>query len=119
MEISKFSHTYNFFFFGRENITALFSQSVAAGEPQIEAVYDGTSILGEGPVYDEAKNELIWVDIEGRSINFIDLSTKTNRSLTTSAQVGAAVPGTNGKRLIASIGKKLVLVDRDTGILWI
>ncbi len=85
------------------------------GKPKVEVLYDGKSILSEGPVYDKTNNELIWVDIDGKTINFLNVSTKKNRSIVTDDRVGAAVPCLSGKRLIASIGRKLVLVDRETG----
>ncbi len=87
----------------------------AVSEAKVEAVYKERSVLGEGPFYDQKLNELVWVDIEGKTINFLNLSTLTNRTLPTEDYVGAAVPCTDGKRLIASLGKRLVLVDRETG----
>lgn len=37
-----------------------------------ELVYDGKASLAEGPVWDEEHERLIWVDIEGKTVNFLD-----------------------------------------------
>lgn len=81
----------------------------------VKVVYDAKAELGEGPCYDPATNELVWVDIHGKTINFFALSTGTNRQLQMSDYVGAAVPCKNPEKLIASIGRKICFVNRATG----
>ena len=85
-------------------------------EPKVEVFYSTRTILSEGPCYDQANNELVWVDIDGQSINFLDLTTRENRTFKMGNYVGAAIPCASGKSVVASIGKRVVLVDRETGV---
>lgn len=73
--------------------------------------------LGEGPVYDERRQELVWIDHEKKTINFINPfdKSKQKETITVNDYVGAAIPCTSGKRLIVSIGRNLSFVDRETG----
>ncbi len=45
----------------------------------VELMLDCKALVGEAPFYDEASNQLIWVDIGGCTINFLDVTTKENR----------------------------------------
>jgi gluconolactonase/condensin complex subunit 2 len=82
---------------------------------KVSLLYDSKSILGEGPCYDPNTNELIWVDINGKTINFFNLLTNTNKSLQVDTYVGAAIPCKTGNNVVAMIGRAVCLVDRDTG----
>ena len=42
-------------------------------------LYAANAQIGEGPFYEEETNQLIWVDINGKTVNFLDLETKKNR----------------------------------------
>ena len=58
----------------------------------------------------------MWVDIEGKSINFLDLNTRKNRSLQLEDRVGAAIPcQDDDSKLVAVMGRSICLVDRESG----
>ena len=79
-------------------------------------LYDTNALCGEGPFYDESREELVWVDIDGKSINFLNVNTKTNRSIQLEDKVGAAIPcEDDDSKLIAVIGRSICLVDRESG----
>ena len=82
---------------------------------QINVVLEAKASLGEAPYYDHDNNELIWVDIDGKSINFLKLADGNNRSFQFPETVSAAIPCKSGKNIVALIGKKICLVDRVTG----
>ena len=82
---------------------------------KINVVLEAKASLGEAPYYDHDNNELIWVDIDGKSINFLKLSDGNNRSFKFPEKVSAAIPCKSGKNIVALIGKKICLVDHVTG----
>ena len=53
--------------------------SFQVSEPTVELVYDAKAKIGEGPFYEPQTNQLLWVDIVGHSINFLDVDKKENR----------------------------------------
>ena len=83
----------------------------------VKILYDTNAVLGEGPHYDEATQELLWVDYDRKKINFLDVNTGNNRFLLVAQEVTAAIPcngGTN-KQLISTIGRNVCLVNKDSG----
>ena len=53
--------------------------SPLAGEPTVEVLYSTKAIIGEGPFYEPDTNQLLWVDINSHTVNFLNLDTKQNR----------------------------------------
>ena len=53
--------------------------SFQVSEPTVELLYDAKAKIGEGPFYEPQTNQLLWVDIVGHSINFLDVDKKENR----------------------------------------
>ena len=47
--------------------------------PTVELLYDAKGTLPEGPLYEEETNLLIWVDIEAKTVNLLDVTTRQNR----------------------------------------
>lgn len=45
----------------------------------VEVLYAGNAQIGEGPFYEEDKNQLLWVDINAHTVNFLNLETKKNK----------------------------------------
>ena len=45
----------------------------------VELLYDAKAEIGEGPFFEPETNQLLWADIAGHSINFLDLEKKENR----------------------------------------
>ncbi|QKS69708.1 SMP-30/gluconolactonase/LRE family protein [Paenalkalicoccus suaedae] len=60
-----------------------------------ELLYDAKAKLAEGPVWDEDNEQLMWVDIEGKTVNFLDPSGK-NEEHSLEQRVGCAVRGMSG-----------------------
>ena len=58
---------------------SLSSSLPPAQEPIVEILYSTKAIIGEGPFYEEETNQLLWVDINGQTVNFLNLDTKQNR----------------------------------------
>ena len=86
----------------------------AVGE--VSVLYEAKAQTGEGPFYDQAREELIWVDIETKSINFLDMNTRSNHVLQFEDRVGAAIPCLDDdSKLVAVIGRSICLVDRESG----
>lgn len=48
-------------------------------EPTVEVLYSAHALLGEAPFYEEDTKTLIWVDVDKKTINFLDPVAKTNR----------------------------------------
>ena len=83
---------------------------------EVKAVLEAKASLGEGPHYDPLTNELIWVDIDGMSVNFFQLDNNTNRKLSLSQKPSIAIPCTyNNNRLLVLLGRKICLIDRESG----
>ncbi len=62
---------------------------------------DHKSILGEGPVWDQNKGLLFWVDIEGCKLYGHNPSSKENYTWNFEEMIGAAVPMEDGNILLA------------------
>lgn len=68
---------------------------------QAELVLDINATLGEGPCWDEDSQKLIWVDIEGCTVNHFDPVTGVNASTGVGKRVGAAVQRDQGGMILA------------------
>lgn len=84
-------------------------------EPEVKLLLDIKSVLGETPIYDYRTNEIVWVDIDGMTINILDLSTNKNRVIEFGDFVGAAIPCRSGKNIVALSKQDIVLVNKETG----
>ncbi len=49
--------------------------------PTVEVFYAAKANLGEGPFFEPETNQLLWVDIEESTINFLNVGTVQNRSV--------------------------------------
>ena len=70
--------------------------------------------LGEGPVWDERRNALLWVDIVRRKIHVWEPANGTHRELEADRPVGAVVPRAIGGA-VAALGRGFAHVDLDAG----
>ena len=68
--------------------------------------------LGEGPVWDEARQRLLSVDISNGVVHRWDPTTGEDSKIRVAGEVSAAVPRANGGLLLAR-GHELVLMDED------
>jgi sugar lactone lactonase YvrE len=69
--------------------------------PTAELILDAHAPLGEGPVWLESTGELLWVDIEGRHVHWLDPATGIDRAIDVGAMVGAALPDRAGGVILA------------------
>ena len=88
--------------------------------PTVNVLFEAKAELAEAPFYDPKANELIWVDMNGSgiSVNFISLGAtggNTNRKLQLKEKPSIAIPCRSGKGLLVTLGKKLCIIDRNTG----
>ncbi|XP_064383141.1 regucalcin-like [Halichondria panicea] len=83
--------------------------------PTVEVFYAAKALLGEGPFFEPETNQLLWVDIDANSINFLNVDTAQNRSIKLLDTVGAVIPIQGSTNLLAAVGRKLCIVDRETG----
>jgi sugar lactone lactonase YvrE len=68
--------------------------------------------LGEGPVWDERRDELLWVDILRKRIHAWEPAAGTHRELQVDRPVGAVVPRASGGA-VAALGQGFAHVDLD------
>ena len=56
----------------------------------VSVLYDAKALLGESPFYDKSKEELVWVDIEGKSINFLNVKHEDKLQYSAGGQGGSS-----------------------------
>jgi sugar lactone lactonase YvrE len=67
----------------------------------VEVALDIRADLGEGPVWDDRTNQLVWVDIMAGRVNLFNPGTGANRAIETGTPVGAAALCESGGLLLA------------------
>jgi sugar lactone lactonase YvrE len=84
-----------------------------------ELVLDSDAELGEGPHWDVATGELVWVDIKAGVVHRFDPAAGTDRSFAAGQPVGAAVPRAAGGFALA-LQDGFAAVDEEGGALrWL
>ena len=81
---------------------------------EIVAVSEIRSHLGEGPVYDEDSNSIIWTDIEGKSWHRFKIDRKETSSFKVSGMIGAIVKTRTGG-LYAAIEEGFGSLSEESG----
>ncbi len=81
-----------------------------------ELVLDSQAELGEGPHWDAAAGELLWVDIPAGAVHRFDPATGADRSFSAGELVGAAVPRAAGGFALA-LRDSFATVDEKGGAL--
>jgi sugar lactone lactonase YvrE len=67
-----------------------------------ECVLQTEAVLGEGPVWDQSRRCLWWVDIEQRQLRFFDPATGVDRSWDVGHRIGFAQPTSKGDLVIGT-----------------
>jgi len=80
----------------------------------VELVLDTKSELGEGAIWNPKTNELIWVDIEGKILNFYNPELHNNKEMFTGQRIGTVVPAESGQVIVA-LENGLYALDPETG----
>lgn len=81
-----------------------------------EPVLDARADLGEGPSWDPAARRLIWVDINTGTVHRFDPSSGEDERFDAGQPVGAAVPASDG-RLVLAVSDGFAFLDPNTGTL--
>ncbi|XP_068446815.1 regucalcin [Clinocottus analis] len=80
---------------------------------KVECVVKESALIGEGPVWEESEQTLLFVDIGGQKIHRWSPSTNQIQSLETGESVGFVVPRRSGG-YVAGVGRSIVAVDWST-----
>lgn len=78
-----------------------------------EVVLQANALLGEGPLWDERSQRLLWVDILQNRIGVLNPHDRSNRVLPLNSAVGAVVPTEDGN-LLAAVREGFVRVCVET-----
>lgn len=77
---------------------------------KVECVVKESCLIGEGPVWEESEQTLLFVDIAGQKIHRWSPATNHIQSMETGHMVGFAVPRRSGG-YVAAAGRSIVAVD--------
>ncbi|XP_029370660.1 regucalcin [Echeneis naucrates] len=80
---------------------------------KVECVVKTGALIGEGPVWEESDQTLLFVDIAGKTINRWTSATNQIQSVDTGDMVGFAVPRRSGG-YVAGVGRNIVALDWST-----
>lgn len=73
------------------------------------------AILGEGPVWDEKKNVLFWIDSLGNQVLVFDPRTDQNRAYDVGQSVGTVVLTDNENEVLVGLADGIYTLDLDSG----
>lgn len=80
---------------------------------KVESVVKVSALIGEGPVWEEPEQTLLFVDIIGKKIHRWSPATNQIQTVETADTVGFAVPRRSGG-YVAGVGRSIVAVDWST-----
>uniref|UniRef100_A0AAX7SYM3 Regucalcin n=1 Tax=Astatotilapia calliptera TaxID=8154 RepID=A0AAX7SYM3_ASTCA len=80
---------------------------------KVHPIVKSTALIGEGPVWEESEQTLLFVDIIGQKIHRWSPATNRIQSVETADTVGFAVPRRSGG-YVAGVGRNIVAVDWQT-----
>ncbi len=81
----------------------------------IACVVKAEAILGEGPVWDAARQRLWWLDIKGRRLHWLDPAHDGQGSVGLDRQIGSVAPRAGGPGLLAAAEDGIGVLDPETG----
>lgn len=88
--------------------------TISSENDLVTIAYKAEAKLGEGAIWNHEKNQLYWVDIEGKSLNIFDPKTNSNRSFPTSSHIGTVVPKGENEAIIA-LADGIYVINVDSG----
>lgn len=75
----------------------------------------GRDRLGEGPVWDARRGELLWVDIMGHAINRLNLSTGAQSRTFLDEPIGWVIPRSKSPDYVVGLSSGFAILDLDSG----
>ena len=88
--------------------------TVNVGQATLELVADAHATLGEGPVWDDARGVLWWVDVTAGRVRRFEPGTGQDRAMEVGSPVGAVALRHDGT-LVAALAGSIVSLDPDAG----
>ena len=85
---------------------------------RVDLVLDAKARLGEGAVWDAARQVLYWVDIEGQEVHVFDPGTGRDRGIAVGDSVGTVVPRARGG-VALTLGRTFAALDLETAAISI
>ncbi len=82
-------------------------------ETDVELIVDQKAVLGEGPCWDQDKQQLYWVDILQKQIHIYRPDTDTSRTIQLDRKIGTLSPRTQGGLIIA-LDNGIATLDLET-----
>jgi sugar lactone lactonase YvrE len=79
-----------------------------------DLVLDARATLGEGPVWLDRAQRLLWVDIEAPALHVTDVARALDRTIAVHEPIGCAVPA-GGSLVLAGLRSGFWAIDLDTG----
>jgi sugar lactone lactonase YvrE len=84
--------------------------------PKVDLILDSRATLGEGALWDDGSQRLLWVDILEKRVGLLDPSTLGNHFLQLDSFVGTVVPAA-GDSLMVAVREGFARLDRTSGAL--
>ncbi len=81
---------------------------------RLELVLDAKAEIAEGPLWDQEKQLLYWVDILGKTINLYNPAADENKVIQLEKMIGAVIPVKNQQKFLAALEDGLYLIDAET-----
>lgn len=81
---------------------------------EVELLKEIKAIVGEGPSWDQANQQLLWVDIMGKAVHLFDPATGEDRALPLDCEPGTIVPREGGGAVLAT-SDGFAFIDLDSG----
>ncbi|RZK53490.1 MAG: SMP-30/gluconolactonase/LRE family protein [Pedobacter sp.] len=81
-----------------------------------ELFFETQALLGEGAIWDSFLNKLLWVDIEGKSLNMLNVETLENKVFAMPKRIGTVV-SINMQKVLVALEDGIATVDIEEGTL--